>query len=79
MGVNMAIPGALYSLLMDIGVWAIDYFSGGAGASLVIAPIIVAAVPIILKMFTVQGGEEPATRGMGGEPARSKLNKFIWG
>lgn len=77
----MTVPGALYSLLLAVGTWCIDYFTSGDGSASLIAPVIVAAVPIVLKMFTVQVEEPPAelSRGVGPTAQPSKMKKWLLG
>ena len=77
----MAIPGILYSLLIAIGAWAIDYFSTGAGAGVPWAPILIAAIPVLLKLFTATGEETPeaASRGMESAQPRGYVSRVIWG
>ena len=77
----MAIPGILYSLLIAIGAWAIDYFSTGAGAGVPWAPILIAAIPVLLKLFTATGEETPeaASRGMDSAQPRGYVSRVIWG
>lgn len=77
----MTIPGALYSLLLAIGAWCVDYFSSGDGSASLIAPVIVAAVPIILKLFTAAGEETPEMASRGIEPVqrRGYVSKVLWG
>lgn len=77
----MTIPGALYSLLLAVGAWCVDYFTSGDGSASIIAPVIVAAVPIILKMFTATGEETPemASRGVESVQRRSYVSKVLWG
>lgn len=90
---TIELPGIVYSLLLAVGAWAIDYFTTGDGSGIPWAPILVAAVPIILKSFAVSA-EKPAsvaeketssTRGMAtfeGEQevqSKSKLDSLLWG
>lgn len=80
----MAIPGILYSILAALAAWAIEYFAtGNAGGDYLMAPIIIAVVPILLKMFTVgtsDDGPTAAARAIGEAPAqRSKMKKILWG
>lgn len=75
----MKIPGVLYSLLVAIGAWAIDYLTTGGGAGIPWAPIVIAAVPVIIKLFAVQGEEPVAmSRSIGGAES-GKLRKFLLG
>lgn len=86
---TIKVPGVIYSLLLAIGAWAIEYFTQGTGAGIPWAPILVAAVPILLKTFTVQSGIEPApsdeqvgTRGLGNfqsQEPKSKLQEWLRG
>lgn len=79
----MTVPGIVYSLLLAVGAWAVEYFStGGAGSGFPWAPVLVAAVPVILKFFTSMGEETPPpaqTRGMGQAQTRSYVSKVLWG
>ena len=75
---ELKVPGLIYSLLTAIGVFFVEYFTSGDGSASLIAPLIVAAVPIILKAITVQTGPAELTRGMGG-PATSKMRKWVLG
>lgn len=77
----MTIPGALYSLLLAVGAWCVDYFTSGDGSASLIAPVIVAAVPIILKMFTATTEETPEATSRGVEPVqrRSYISKVLLG
>lgn len=77
----MTIPGAAYSLLLAVGAWCIDFYTSGDGSASIIAPVIVAAVPIILKLFTATGEETPEMASRGVEPAqrRSYVSKVLWG
>lgn len=79
----MKIPGIVYSLLLAVGAWAIDYFTQGNGAGIPWAPILVAAVPIILKTFTVQA-ENPtvstsSTRGMATDEPKGRMQEWLLG
>ena len=77
----MTIPGALYSLLLAVGAWCVDYFTSGDGSASIVAPVIVAAVPIVLKMFTALGEETPEATSRGVEPVqrRSYVSKVLLG
>ncbi len=81
----MKIPGAVYSCLIAVGMftagWIVDYFTSGDGSASLIAPVIVAAVPIVLKMFTATGEETPEATSRGVEPAqrRSYISKVLLG
>ena len=78
----MSVPGILYSLLLAIGAWAIDYFSGsGAGAGFPWSPILIAAIPVILKFFTTSSVETPEAASRGVEPAqpRGYVSRVLWG
>lgn len=63
----MKVPGIVYSLLLAVGAWAIDYFTTGDGSSIPWGPILVAAIPVIIKTFTVQTSTtaEPASNARG--------------
>lgn len=81
---GIRIPGLIYSIILALGAWALDYFSVGAGGSIPWAPILLAAIPLILKLFTVTTTEpEPsaaASRGMGEAIVPpSKMRKFLLG
>ena len=81
----MKIPGIIYSLLLAVAAWAIDYFTSGAGAGFPWAPVLVAAVPVLLKLLAP--GDEPQAQAsqdvsFGLEPVapgRSYVNKVLWG
>lgn len=79
----MKVPGIIYSLLLAVGAWAVDYFSGsGAGSGFPWAPVLVAAVPVVLKFFTAISDEETPTaqaRGMGTVEKRGYVSKVLWG
>jgi len=90
---KIELPGIVYSLLLAVGAWAVDYFTTGDGSGIPWAPILVAAVPIILKSFSVSA-EKPApvvkeevsgTRGMATYESeqevqsKSKLDSLLWG
>ena len=77
----MNIPGAAYSLLLAIGAWCVDYFTSGDGSASIVAPVIVAAVPIVLKMFTALGEETPEATARGVEPAQKRgyISKVLLG
>lgn len=55
------LPGIVYSLLLAVGAWAVEYFTTGPGTGVPWAPIMVAAVPILLKSFTVTAGNAETT------------------
>lgn len=81
---EIKLPGILYSLLLAVGAWAIDYFAtGNAGGNYIWAPILLATVPVILKMFTVATGDDgpaAAARGVGDAvQPRSKISKVLFG
>lgn len=81
----MKIPGAVYSCLIAVGGfaagWIVDYFTSGDGSASLIAPVIVAAVPIILKMFTALGEETPEATARGIEPVQKRgyISKVLLG
>lgn len=83
----MRIPGVVYSLILAVAAWAIDYFTNGAGAGVPWAPILIATIPVLLKLITVQGEPEPTqpaaqARGLDGQPAAaqpSKMQRFLLG
>lgn len=72
----MTVPGALYSFLIAVGGfaagWIVDYFTSGEGAALIIAPAIVAIVPILVKMLTEKTEETPEATARGVEPAQRR-------
>lgn len=86
---KLDLPGMLYSLLLALGAWAVQYFTEGPGNGVPWAPVLVAAVPILLKTLTVQlppqeGEHEagPSTRSLNpveSKPKRTKLAKFLLG
>jgi hypothetical protein len=77
----MTVPGIIYSLLLAIAAWAVEYFSTGAGAGVPWAPILIAAIPVILKLFTAAAPEEPEMASRGVEPVqrRSYVSKVLLG
>lgn len=78
----MKVPGIVYSLLLALGAWLVEYFSpGGMGSGVPWAPILLAAVPIVLKLFTVASGPtEPAAVARGEvEAPKSKTQKILLG
>ena len=82
----MKIPGAAYSLLLAVAAWLIEYFSTGPGSGIPWAPILLAAVPILLKLITVQAPPEPTeptgpatARGFETLPPASKTRRFFLG
>lgn len=83
----ITVPGIIYSLLLALGAWAVDYFTTGGGEGIPWAPILLATVPIILKMFTVQAPASASTtpavsRSLNPydtELQGSKAQRFIFG
>lgn len=86
----MKIPGVLYSLILAIAAWAVDYFTNGAGAGVPWAPILIAVIPVLLKMISVQSEPEPTqpnppsaqARGLGDAAApvqQTKVQRFLLG
>lgn len=78
----MKVPGIIYSLLLALAAWLIEYFTHGAGAGVSWAPILLAAVPILLKLITVQAPPDPAAataRGFDALPPPSKTRRFLLG
>lgn len=83
----MKVPGILYSLILAIGAWATTYFAtGGAGGDFIWAPLLLAAVPIVVKFFTVatEPESEPVegtARSMGGSvvAGESKTRRLLLG
>lgn len=83
---GIRVPGILYSLILAVAAWAIDYFSGGAGSGYVWAPLLLAAVPIVLKFISVAAEPAPemveaTARSMGGPVvvAESKTRRLLLG
>ena len=83
---KLTVPGIAYSIILALGAWALDYFGVGAGAGFPLAPILIAAIPIVLKMFTVATTNPAPTpaaqaRGMGDATSAqpSKMKRFILG
>lgn len=79
----MKIPGIIYSLLLAVAAWAIDYFTTGAGAGFPWAPVLVAAVPVLLKLI-MPGDEKTIVAsemsfGIDPEQRRSYASKVLWG
>ncbi len=74
----MKLPGIIYSLLLAIGTWAVDYFTSGAGAGFPWAPVLVAAVPIIIKLL-VPGDDTPEATARAMGHARSYASRVLWG
>lgn len=72
----MTVPGALYSFLIAVGGfaagWIVDYFTSGEGAALIIAPAIVAIVPILVKMLTEKTEPTPEATARGLEPVQRR-------
>lgn len=83
----MKVPGVIYSLLLAIGAWAIDYLTTGEGAGIPWGPIVIAAIPVILKFITVQADQPEVTitsRSMaydldGSDEQPSKLRQLLLG
>lgn len=46
----MKIPGVIYSLILAVAAWAIDYLTTGQGAGIPWGPIVIAAIPVLLKL-----------------------------
>lgn len=81
----MKLPGIIYSLILAVAAWAVDYFTSGAGAGFPWAPVLVAAVPVLLKLIA-PGEDAPAeeaagvgTRGIAPAQGRSYISKVLWG
>jgi len=68
----MKVPGIVYSLLLALGAWAVDYFTNGAGNSVPWAPILLATIPVVLKLFVVSTETESTPRGLGEQPSKMK-------
>jgi hypothetical protein len=80
-GKAMRIPGIIYSLLLAVAAWAIEYFTQGPGSSMSYAPILIAVIPVLLKMITVHmepTQPQAAARGMG-DAQPSKIERFLLG
>lgn len=79
----MRVPGIIYSLLLALAAWCVEYFTQGPGSSMSYAPIIIAVVPVLLKLVTVNTGtpEAPAAaaRGMGEVAQSSKIERILFG
>lgn len=84
----MKIPGLLYSILLAAAAALIEYFTQGPGSSMSYAPIIIAVVPVLLKLVAVNTSEPEPTqpsaqaRGFGDAvtPAKpSKVQRFLLG
>lgn len=72
----MIVPGIVYSILLAIGAAVVEYLTTGPGVGLPIGPIIIAAVPIILKLFTVYvAPEPPVPQSSAGGPAPERKGK----
>lgn len=80
---QIKVPGVVYSLILAIGAWAIDYLTGGDGSTIPWAPIALAAIPIILKAFTVQAPTPvpvSTSRSLSAVPEQpSKTREFLLG
>lgn len=82
----MRIPGVLYSLLLAVGAWAVEYFTTGSGGDIPWSPILVAAIPVILKSFSVMAEPQPlqptgSTRSLsmdGGETVAQRNSVRSW-
>ena len=76
----MKVPGVVYSLILAIAAWAVEYFTTGGGAGLYWAPILLAVVPVVLKLITVQTSDPVAVaRGFGAPAESSKMRRFLLG
>lgn len=78
----MKVPGVLYSLLLAVGAWAVDYFATGGGSGLPWAAIALAVIPAVLKMFTVNAPPEVTPQADFGGPlpqADSKMKRLLLG
>lgn len=82
-GETVKVPGIIYSLILALGAWVVEYFStGGIGAGFPWAPVLIAAVPVALKFFTAATTEAPPeaqARGMESAQSRSYTSKVMWG
>ncbi|MCB0060547.1 MAG: hypothetical protein KDE19_00460 [Caldilineaceae bacterium] len=59
---QIQVPGILYSLIAAIAAWATTYFAtGNPGGDYIWAPILLATVPVILKLFAEGGNAASAT------------------
>lgn len=72
-------------VIVAVAAWAVDYFTSGAGAGFPWAPVLVASVPVLLKLLA-PGGEPQAQASQdvsfGLEPVaqkRSYVDKVLWG
>ncbi len=65
---TLTVPGIIYSIILALGAWALDYFGVGAGAGFPLAPLLIAGIPIVLKMFTVAATEQEAVQLSGASP-----------
>ncbi len=75
---EMKVPGIVYSLLVALGAWAVEYFTTGAGNVVPWAPILLATIPVVLKLFTVMTETtESNQRELMRQP--SKTQKLLFG
>lgn len=72
----MRVPGVVYSLLLAVAAWLVDYLTTGAGAGVPWAPIVIAAVPVLLKMITVNAPPEVTPQADFGGPLPQRDSKF---
>lgn len=80
----MKIPGIIYSLLLAVAAWAVEYFTSGAGAGFPWASVLVAAVPVLLKLIAPGEDAPPQASqeisfGVEPEQRRSYVDKVLWG
>lgn len=77
----MKVPGVIYSLLLALAAWLVDWFTTGGGSGVPWAPIVLATVPIVLRLVTLEDEPSVVTRDISGEPVRqrSKTDQLLWG
>lgn len=90
----MRLPGIVYSLVLAVGAWAVQYFTEGPGSGVPWAPILVAAVPIILQSISVAATPGPqapvqtsSARSLSPEgetviieaESKTRTQKLLWG
>ncbi len=68
---GIRIPGLVYSILLAGAAALVEYFTAGPGQSMSYAPIIIAVVPVVLKMITVQS--EPEAVQLSGASPRGEF------
>jgi hypothetical protein len=82
----MKVPGIVYSLILAVGAWCVEYFTQGPGNAMSYAPIIIAVVPVLLKLVTVTTTAptvEPSAAVSRGEMVEvqpdNKMERFLFG